>query len=51
MGQLRKATHARHYKEAPQRVDANGSRHWITRAANFVVVVTDAAQRRGARKG
>lgn len=41
---LRKATHARHYKEAPQAVDADGSRHWITRAANFVVVVTDAAK-------
>jgi hypothetical protein len=41
---IRKATHARHYKEAPQKVDADGSRHWITRAANFVVVVTDAAK-------
>jgi mannose-6-phosphate isomerase-like protein (cupin superfamily) len=40
----RKATHARHYKETPQLVDPDGSRHWITRAANFVVVVTEAAQ-------
>jgi quercetin dioxygenase-like cupin family protein len=40
----RKATHARHYAEAPQVTDADGSKHWITRAANFVVTVTDAAQ-------
>lgn len=40
----RRTTHARHYAEAPQATDANGSRHWITRAANFVVVVTDAMQ-------
>jgi hypothetical protein len=40
----RKATHARHYAEAPQITDADGSRHWITRAANFVVDVTEAAQ-------
>jgi mannose-6-phosphate isomerase-like protein (cupin superfamily) len=39
---MRKATHARHYAEAPQMTDKDGSRHWITRAANFVVVVTDA---------
>ena len=41
---LRTATHARHYQDAPQQVDAAGSRHWITRAANFVVVVTDAVK-------
>ena len=41
---LRKASHARHYAEPPQAVDADGSRHWITRAANFVVVVTQAAK-------
>lgn len=40
----RKATHARHYAEKPQLVDPDGSRHWITRAANFVVDVTDAAE-------
>jgi mannose-6-phosphate isomerase-like protein (cupin superfamily) len=40
----RKATHARHYAQPPQVVDQDGSRHWITRAANFVVVVTKAAQ-------
>ena len=39
---MRKATHARHYTEAPQLVDPDGSRHWVTRAANFVAVVTDA---------
>ena len=40
----RRATHARHYREAPQIADTDGSRHWITRAANFVVAVTDAVQ-------
>jgi hypothetical protein len=41
---MRKASHGRHYADTPQMVDADGSRHWITRAANFVVVVTDAKQ-------
>jgi hypothetical protein len=41
---MRKASHARHYAQDPQAIDADGSRHWITRAANFVVVVTDAAK-------
>lgn len=40
---MRAATHARHYAEPAQKTDADGSRHWITRAANFVTVVTDAA--------
>lgn len=39
---LRNATHARHYDQAPQSTDANGTRHWITRAANILTVVTDA---------
>lgn len=39
----RKATHARHYREAPQITERDGTRHWITRAANFVAVVTEAA--------
>jgi hypothetical protein len=39
---LRKATHARHYAELPQIVDTDGTRHWITRAANFLTVVSDA---------
>jgi len=39
---LRKATHARHYAQDPQMTDADGTRHWITRAANFLTVVTDA---------
>jgi hypothetical protein len=38
---LRPATHARHYAEPPQKIDADGSRHWITRAANFVTVISD----------
>ncbi len=37
----RKATYARHYCEAPQKTEANGTRHWITRAANFVTVVSE----------
>ena len=41
-GAMRSATHARHYRDPPQRTDADGTRHWITRAANFVVVVSDA---------
>jgi quercetin dioxygenase-like cupin family protein len=38
----RKATHARHYREAPQITEPDGTRHWITRAANFVTIVSDA---------
>ena len=37
---MRAATHARHYAEPPQSTDADGTRHWITRAANFVTVVS-----------
>ena len=43
-GARRQATHARHYAAAPQVTDKDGSRHWITRAANFVVVVTEARE-------
>jgi len=39
---LRPATHARHYVEPPQKTEADGTRHWITRAANFVTVVSQA---------
>lgn len=39
---MRKATHARHYAQDPQITDADGTRHWITRAANFLTVVSDA---------
>lgn len=38
---LRRATHARYYTEPPQKTDSDGSRHWITRAANFVIVVSE----------
>lgn len=41
-GAARAATHARLYREAPQQQDADGTRHWITRAANFAVAVSDA---------
>ena len=40
----RKATHARHFAEPPQETDADGTKHWITRAANFVTVVSEAAE-------
>jgi hypothetical protein len=40
---LRPATHARHYAEPPQKTDADGTRHWITRTANFVTVVSQAS--------
>ena len=39
---LRAATHARHYAEPPQKIDADGTRHWMTRAANFVIVISEA---------
>ncbi|MEW6645063.1 MAG: hypothetical protein AB1586_31470 [Pseudomonadota bacterium] len=39
---MRAATHARHYAEPPQQTDADGTRHWITRAANFVTVISQA---------
>jgi hypothetical protein len=42
-GAARAATHARLFESAPQRADADGTKHWITRAANFAVVVTEAA--------
>lgn len=41
-GALRSAHLAHHYREAPQQTDADGSQHWITRAANFVIDVTQA---------
>ena len=41
-GAMRASKLAHHYREAPQKTDADGTRHWITRAANFVVVVSDA---------
>jgi hypothetical protein len=37
----RLATYARHYCEPPQQQDKDGSKHWITRAANFVTVVSE----------
>src|SRR6202021_424324 len=40
----RKATHARHFAEAPQKTDSDGTRHWITRAANFGTVVSEAVE-------
>jgi hypothetical protein len=41
---MRAATHARHYAEPPQATDADGTRHWITRAANFITVVSRAEE-------
>ena len=43
-GAHRQATHARCYAAPPQLTDKDGTRHWITRAANFVVVVTEAKE-------
>lgn len=39
----RAARIAKYYDEVPTQVDADGSRHWATRGANFTVVVTHAA--------
>ena len=44
---LRAATHARHYEAPCQLTDTDGTRHWITRAAEPVAVVSDA--KKGAR--
>jgi hypothetical protein len=41
-GALRPATWCKHYEEAPDIVAPDGTRSWVTRAANFVVVVSDA---------
>ena len=41
-GALRPATHARHYAEPPQKTDADGTRDWIIRAANFVALFSQA---------
>jgi hypothetical protein len=38
----RPATYARHYQEPPQIVDGT-TRSWVTRGANFVIVVSDVA--------
>lgn len=37
----RPASYARHYAEPPQIVDPDGTRSWVTRGANFVIVVSD----------
>ena len=47
---------AKYYAEPPTLQDADGTRHWVTRAANFVVVATHAAagarlQRTAAQQG
>lgn len=38
---IRQSWYARYYEDKPAWVDADGSRHWVTRGANFVVVVSD----------
>src|SRR5687768_12774612 len=40
---IRPAYSARFYVDAPAWQDADGTRHWVTRGANFVVVATHAA--------
>lgn len=39
---IRPARSARFYADAPAWQDADGTRHWVTRGANFVVVATHA---------
>jgi len=39
----RPAYTARYYEQPPLRSDADGTRHWITRGTNFVVVATQAS--------
>lgn len=39
----REATKGRFYREPPQETDALGTRTWITRAANFVVALSEVA--------
>lgn len=39
----RPAVISKFYEDSPAHVDADGSRHWATRGANFTVVVTHAA--------
>ena len=40
---IRPARSARFYEDPPAWQDADGSRHWVVRGANFVVVATQAA--------
>lgn len=40
MGAVRAATHARHYEQKPDVVETCGAPNWITRARNFVVVIS-----------
>jgi hypothetical protein len=39
-GALRAASCTRPYEQAPDRVDADGTRHWLTRARNFVTAIS-----------
>lgn len=39
---IRKASFTKHYQDPPQQTDADGTRTWITRGANFVVVLSEA---------
>lgn len=41
-GALRPSTHARYYEQPADLVDADGTRHWLTRSGNMIVVVSDA---------
>src|SRR5262245_53539969 len=40
-GAMRAATHARHYEQAPDMVEPDGTPSWVTRARNFVVAVSE----------
>src|SRR5262249_40962376 len=39
-GTMRRATHAKHYCDPPDVIEGDGARSWITRARNFVVIVS-----------
>jgi hypothetical protein len=41
-GALRPATHAKYYEQAPDIVDPSGTRSWVTRSGNMIVVIFDA---------
>ncbi len=41
-GALRPSTHAKYYEQAPDIVDAGGTRSWITRSGNMIVAISDA---------
>jgi hypothetical protein len=39
-GAMRRATHAKHYRDPPDLIESGGAQSWITRASNFAVIVS-----------